>query len=89
MRTLRHAGSSSTSMTLRASLTTLNSAVKEFIAEHLPEFEGAGVVVAFTGSAGIKGTRVRLIFELEEPRSLAAQLAFVDFGDSARRRQRF
>jgi hypothetical protein len=55
-----------------------DSNVKEFIADYLPEFDSAGVVVAFTGSAGIKGTRVRLIFELESPRTLAAQAAFVN-----------
>lgn len=54
-----------------------DSNVKEFIAEYLPDFEAAGVVVAFTGSAGIKGTRLRLIFELAEPRTLAAKAAYV------------
>lgn len=51
-------------------------AIKDYISELLPELEGCGYVAAHTGSSGIKGARVRLWFELEQPRHLAAFTAY-------------
>jgi len=48
----------------------------DYIAETMPELSGCAYVAAFTSSAGIKGARVRLVFELEEPRTLAAMRSF-------------
>lgn len=54
------------------------NAVADFICEYMPELEGCAHVIAHTGSSGIKGLRVRLVFELAEARTLADCKAFAE-----------
>lgn len=51
-------------------------AITDYLSKIAPELEACAYVACFTGSAGIKGTRVRLVFELAESRTLAAMRGF-------------
>ncbi|MCC7251612.1 hypothetical protein [Hyphomicrobium sp.] len=48
----------------------------DYISDTMPELSACAYVAAFTSSAGIKGARVRLVFELAAPRTLAAMRSF-------------
>jgi hypothetical protein len=76
-RTRRRAGSWSISTTFTATPDDIDGILPDFIEETMPELQGCAFVAAFTSSAGVtRGNRVRLVFELEEARTLAAMRSF-------------